>query len=169
MLHAISLDMNRVRVAPCLMWIVCLLGAPACDLIGQTCTHIGCDTRAKASLVLAPGQGTRPDSEVRACKDSVCHTAPLPGPPEAGNGAGVPFNVGNVEGTLWFEAEGRRRLEISWRFPENTRPPDGQSFKVEIVEAGATAVLLERTGQFVKFAPNGEDCGPVCWQAMLAE
>jgi hypothetical protein len=131
---------------------VLLLGCQWLDVPGVSCTQIGCESQVVfelATLDLVPGRLY----EVEACLDDRCGAATVELPQRgAVMEGGVLVSADEDIVALVLPEGDYSGTRAAWL---EIRHGDGPPFVIEV------EVELERT------QPNGPNCPPVCWQAVV--
>ena len=142
-----------------------LLAASACGqgnglLGGGRCTLIGCNSQVTFEVTGAGLHGKAGTVRLKACFDDVCHTSRTT---VKANGAS--FGKGSDKLSVG---------PVDDRLAGHLLLPDGDydettvhRFTLEVRIGDGEPVRLERDVQLTRSAPNGEDCGPICWQAKV--
>ena len=115
------------------------------------CTQIGCDSQVllELSADLEPGR----TYEVEACLDDFCESAMVEVPPP-GVGVSDSFVVDVATDVVAFvlpEADysGVHRVTLALR------------------GGGVERIEIEAETEFERSQPNGRNCPPICWQAII--
>lgn len=147
--------------------LVFAAGIQGCGESVQTCTNAGCFSGV---TITTGSAGLLPEGEYRVAVllDGVAHSCTSPIPwlsdftmrcePDA---AGVTLSFGEWRPTFIPPGTMPRGLaiEITNRTP--------QRIELEITRDGNVVAAESFTPEYTEFAPNGEECGPVCRNAEL--
>jgi hypothetical protein len=96
------------------------------------------------------------------CRNDVCQSGTV-----KGANALVSFgDAANARVSLSQDVNGMLTIHVEWH--ESGQVKDGDHYVVTLVDTtGNTSTLTDKTATYQKYAPNGEDCGPICWRADL--
>jgi len=156
----------------CCAVALALVGAvvQGCDF-GKTCTQMGCTSGAGIRIDLPSSAATLTGQTVTVCRNAECYAAVIPPPGEAGTGKPLSFpGAAAVNGTLQNDADQTSQLYVTWQLPWNSPAPQSADRYVVTLtnSAGTTTTLFDKTTtSYEKLSPNGDDCGPICWQAIF--
>lgn len=146
------------------------LVVPSCGF-SKTCTEMGCTSGAGIGIDLASSAATLTGQTATVCRNTECYAAVVPAPADAELGRVFAFpGTTAVQGTLWNNADQTSRLDVNWQLPYGSPGPQSTDHYVVTVTtaAGATTTLFDKTTtRYEKASPNGDDCGPICWQAVF--
>jgi hypothetical protein len=140
--------------------LVLAFGLVGCGLVPGpgdevVCTAIGCDSQVVFELAEIELASDR-SYEIEACLDDLCEAATVQPPPRGativGQRGGLTISADENFVALVLpkgDYSGARAASL------RIQPGDGDAFEIEV------EVELERT------QPNGPNCPPVCWQAIV--
>jgi hypothetical protein len=70
--------------------------------------------------------------------------------------------------TFWHNSDGTVSLDVEWSINDESQLIDGDHYVVKLADgAGAATPVLDSLATYVRNAPGGADCGPVCLQVKL--
>jgi hypothetical protein len=158
---------SRSRSRLSSIFLLGLMVAASCSS-GKVCTTAACSSGAWMSVTFLSGPSAVVGRTVTMCRNDACHAGTVPFVPDSvGAVASMTFpDAPFVVGRLWQDEDHSVTLELEWR--ESGQVQDGDHYVVTLTEpSGATSTLVDKTVTYEKLAPNGEDCGPICWSAEL--
>jgi hypothetical protein len=129
--------------------------------------HLG---RIPANVALTERRldGTQP--KITVCRNDVCYIwspAPLL-PTQTGGSTEAITPDAAITGTFWHNSDGTVSLDVEWSINDESQLIDGDHYVVKLADgAGAATTVLDRLATYVRSAPGGADCGPVCLQVKL--
>ena len=154
--------------AAALVVVVAFVGSlcPAPGLDGGACTAIGCESSVSFELRRGPPVGQR--LHAKACLDSDC--VPVAGVLDLDGSRCIDGHAddGPEDITVCMRAEDMTPTEATLTLAEAQLP--GEYLATLVIESrGDVVVDLRQHVSFRKVEPNGPECGPVCWQAVVEE
>jgi hypothetical protein len=151
------------------LFVVALAGSlpAACDNTSKECTAIACGSYASALIPLSSDDSLFTNTMVRACRNDVCATTPLPPPPDVGPSIPVAFpSVEDVHGWLSTKPDGSRTLEVDWSL-RDANPRDGDHYVVTLVHEGTMLSVLDQTAKYTTLVTEGAPSCSSCYEATL--
>jgi hypothetical protein len=155
-------------------WLPCCCGAIALALAlancSNTCEEAGCISGASMGIDMQSSPGSLAGQTATVCRNTECYSALLPTTSSASSDSRFAFaGTTQVEGELSVMPDQSTRLLIRWRDMDETQPPPTDRYTVSLTDAaGTSSTLLDKVATYSKSSPNGDDCGPICWQASLS-
>ena len=136
----------------------------------KTCNEAGCISGASVGINMQSSPGSLAGQTAAVCRNTECYSALLPTVASASSVSRFTFaGTTQVEGELSALPDQSTRLLIKWRNMDETLPPLTDRYTVSLTDAaGTSSTLLDKTATYSKSSPNGDDCGPICWQASLS-
>ena len=108
--------------------------------------------------------------KITVCRNDVCYVwSPAPLSPSVTGGSTEAITTeAALTGTFWHNSNGTVTLDIEWTINDESQLADGDHYVVTLADgAGAATTVLDQTATYVRNAPGGVDCGPVCLQVTL--
>jgi hypothetical protein len=151
---------------PQALFIAALVSASSCST-ERTCTTASCDSGATMSITFLSPPAGLVGGTVTVCRNGVCHSGTVPTLPGSNSAlASMAFGDAPVRGSLWQDVNDMVTLDIEWR--ESGQVQDGDHYVATLTDTtGSTSTLVDKTATYHKLAPNGEECGPICWRTEL--
>ena len=151
------------RLAGC--WILILTAVALSGACGGTissgqCTAIGCDSGVAITLSDLDVRPGRNHFDVRACFDGDCRrTVGTVGR----NGSNGRYRVNDL-GLFLLDGDIRAMLPLRGQGWDETTE---HRVEVAVRVNGGEPIHVEQDVTLQRNAPNGERCGPICWQARV--
>ena len=110
--------------------------------------------------------------KIKVCRNEVtCYLwspAPL-NPNKTGGSIEAISQDAAITGTFWHNSDGTVSLDIEWTINDESQLVDGDHYIVTLADGSSVpTTVLDKTATYVRNAPGGADCGPVCLQATLS-
>jgi hypothetical protein len=144
----------------------------------RICTTMACDSGAHITLAV-PGAdwATTRTWRVQVCRNSTCFSGTTDQLPAAVPPAGTLFYLtgdpgfapGVFPSVSVAVSTGLLHIQwvIVWNGSDNTIV-NGDRYTVAVTDAGGTVIAaIDRVVNYIRVAPNGESCGPICQQASI--
>jgi hypothetical protein len=149
-----------------------LAGACGGSKAPDVCALASCTSGASLQISLSSSVAAMTQPKFTVCRNDVACYDWLPGPlPSTGSGGTVEAisTVADITGTFWRNSDGTVTLDIEWAIADESQLVDGDHYVVTLADGtGAPTTVLDKLATYVRNAPGGADCGPVCLQVTLS-
>ena len=138
----------------------------------DVCALASCTSGASLQVSLPSSVATIIQPKIKICRNEVTcflwSPAPLD-PTKTGGSTEAISPDAVITGTFWRNSDGTVSLDIEWTINDESQLVDGDHYVVTLADgASVPTTVLDKTATYVRSAPSGADCGPVCLQARLS-
>ena len=135
----------------------------------DVCSLASCTSGASLQMSLSPSVASMTQPKITVCRNDVCYVwSPAPLPMQTGGSTEAITPDAAITGIFWHNSDGTVSLDVEWAIGDESQLVDGDHYVVKLADgAGTATTVLDKTATYVRNAPGGADCGPICLQVTL--